>query len=333
MGKVLITVCLIFGTIFGAGFSSGNEIVVFFSRFGKLSYLYIFLSSLMIFLVVYFFLRKGKSLTSRIEQSKVLNVMVLGISVVFAASMYAGIDGLLMYLPNSLHLFFTFIMFLFCLIVTMRGLGGLEKANIILVPVLSVLFLIVLVFASKSQSMFAASSKFGFLGILYSPLYVALNTCMSVFVLAKRGEFLSKKQAFLSSLFSAGLVFFFLVFGNFVLLKNPESFVSEMPFLYLVGKKLWCFLLEFFVILVGCFTTLISLCFTLKNSFIKIVKNDILSIFTSVFLPYITGFLGFSEIISFLYPICSVFGVFIILFSVFSFKQADKIIHSKSKHT
>lgn len=329
----MVTVCLIFGTIFGAGFSSGNEIVVFFSRFGNLSYLYIILSSVMIFFVVYFFLRNGERLTDTIEKSKLLNIMVLGISVVFSASMYAGIEGLLGYLPQAPHLFLTICMFVFCLIVTIRGLGGLERANAFLVPILSAAFLIVLSFGSQEKSSFQMTNDFGFLGLLYSPLYVALNTCMSVFVLAKRGQILNKKQTFLSSLFSAFLVLFFLLMGNFVLQKNPESFVSEMPFLYIIGKNFWLFMLEFFVILIGCFTTLISLCFTLKNSFIKNVKNDLLSIFSSVFLPYIIGFLGFSQIISFLYPICSVFGIFIVLFSIFSFKQTDKIIHPKSKHT
>lgn len=333
MWKVFVTVCLIFGTIFGAGFSSGNEIVVFFSRFGILSYFYIFLSSVMIFFVVYFFLINGQKVANKIEDNKLLNIFVLGITVVFAASMYAGIEGLLNYLPTSLHFFLTIFVFVFCLIVTVKGLGGLEKANTFLVPILSVIFFMILLFSLQRESLFKATNEFGFLGLLYSPLYVALNTCMSVFVLAKRGQILNKKQTFLSSLFSACVVFFFLILGNVVLQKNPESFVSEMPFLYIIGKNFCFFLLEFFVILIGCFTTLISLCFTLKNSFKKIVKNDLLSIFASVFLPYIIGFLGFSQIISFLYPICSVFGVFIVLFSIFSFKQTDKKIHSKCEHT
>ena len=330
--NVAVTVFLIFGTVFGAGFSSGNEIVVFFSRFGKMSYAYIFLASVLMALVIYFFLRKGKKIARVIEQSKFLNIVTVFITTIFCASMYAGVDGLLFYLPKTVHFVFTFFVLLLCLIVTIKGMSGLEKINFYIMPFLSILFLILLVFESQSVGQNMEISN-NFLGLFYSPLYVALNTCMSVFVLAKRGEKMSKKQTLLSCLFSSFLLFGFLLLSNFVLLKNPESFSSEMPFLYVCGDNFSLFLIEFFVILIGCFTTLISLCFTLKYSMINILKNNYLCVFSSVFLPYFISCIGFSQIISFLYPICSVLSFFVILFSVFSFKQTDKIIHQKCKNT
>ena len=53
----------------------------------------------------------------------------------------------------------------------------------------------------------------------------------------------------------------------------------------------------------------------------------------AVFLPFVISIVGFSEIISFLYPICSILGVFVILFSIFSLNKADDVIHAKGKDT
>lgn len=333
MFNVLITVFVIFGMIVGAGFASGNEIVVYFSRFGNISYVYIIIASILLFIALLFLMMHGKNIAKRIENSKFLILMTIIISVVFSSSMYAGIDNLLAYFPKFWHVFLMLFVLLLCLFVTIKGIGGLEKFNLFLMPVLAILFLICLCFAAGNSTNFIITNEHAFAGVIFSPLYVALNTSMSVFVLAKQGEKLSKKQAIFACLFSVLLLSFFLLFGNYVLLKNPESFVSEMPILFIVKDNFCVFIFEFFVILVGCFSTLISLCFTLKNSFKKILKNNYFGIFLSVFLPYFICGVGFSRIISFFYPICSVLGIFILLFAIFSFKQTDEIIHPKSKNT
>ena len=125
----------------------------------------------------------------------------------------------------------------------------------------------------------------------------------------------------------------FLLFGNVVLQRNTDAFVSEMPFLTIVKGNAFLFAIAFIVVLVGCFTTLISLCFTLKGTILQVVGKNSLSAFLSVVLPLFLSGIGFSQIISNLYPICSVLGAFVLLFAIASFKQTDKPIHSKGKNT
>ena len=331
MWKVFVTTFLIFGTIVGAGFSSGNEVVVFFSRFGGWSYFYITVASLLMFFVNFFFLRKGKILAEYIQSHKLLNFLVLAITVVFGASMFAGIKNLFGYFDDKTYYFLMVAMLLASLMVTAKGIGGLEKTNAILTPILTAMFFAVVIFAGRINSVYQGFTL-SFAGVLYCPLYVALNSSMSIFVLAKAGEKLNKKQALLSSLFSAIVLFVFLTLCNFVLRKNADSFVSEMPILYIVRNNKIFFVLEYIVILVGCFTTLFSLLFTINNSLKKHLKNKHFCVFSSVFLPFAISGVGFSEIISFLYPICSIFGVFVILFSIFSLNKTDNIIHSKRKN-
>lgn len=311
MSKIFGAVFLIFGTVVGAGFSSGKEIMVFFSRYGVLSYLYILIASILFFLLFYFLLLHGKSISKHIENSKILNFVMFVISIIFCSSMFAGIKNLFSYLPWTIYILLVVALLLGCILICLKGLKGLEKANMILVPAMSILFLSILIFACFSSSHIYISTS-SWAGFLYCPLYVSLNISMSSVVISKLGENLTKKQAFYVSLFSAILILVFLLFGNFVLQRNNDSYISEMPFLNIVKCNSLMFVLTYIVILIGCFTTLISLCLTLKSSFQVFIENEMISTACAVFIPFLISAVGFSQIVSFLYPICSVFGVLIL---------------------
>lgn len=306
MSKVLIAVFLIFGTVVGSGFSSGKEIFVFFGRFGKLSFLFILLACVCFFFVFRFFLLHGKNIQNTLKKYKVLRLLVLLVSLVFCASMFAGITNLFSYFGNF-QIVLVSLLLLACVLVTARGFSSLEKINLFLMPACAVLFFVVLLCLPKSNTNFEILNSW--VGLLYAPLYVALNTCMSAVVISKIN--LKKKQANLVSLLSCFLIAIFLFFGNFVLQNNGDAFFSEMPFLALAQTNPLTFCLEFVVILVGCFTTLISLCFNIKNFF----SGRFATLF-AVFLPFAISSLGFSQIVSFLYPLCSVLGVFLLLFFI-----------------
>lgn len=315
MSKIFGAVFLIFGTVVGAGFSSGKEIMVFFSRYGVLSYLYILIAGILFFLLFYFLLLHGKSISKHIENSKILNFVMFVISIVFCSSMFAGINNLFSYLPIMVYVLLTVGLILGCVLVCIKGMKGLEKANLVLMPAMSIIFFAVLFFACFSSSKISISTN-SWAGFLYCPLYVSLNISMSSVVISKIGENLTKKQAFYVSLFSTILILIFLLFGNFVLQKNNDSFVSEMPFLNIVKNNPLMFVLSYVVILIGCFTTLISLCLTLKTSFQVFIKNEMIATLCAVLIPFVISAVGFSQIVSLLYPICSVFGVFVLAYIV-----------------
>ena len=291
--------------------------MVFFSRFGVLSYLYIILAGFLFFLLFYFFLSHGKKIAKFLERSKLLNFVIAFISLIFCASMFAGIKSLFEYFPTWLYVLSVVLLVLGCVVITLKGIKGFERLNLILMPATSIVFLIVLFYALSISSNFSISTN-SWAGFLYSPLYVALNTSMSGLVIAKVGEGLSKKQTFFASLFSVLLLLIFLLLGNFVLQRNSESYISEMPFLYLMRDNSFMFVLAYIVVLVGCFTTLISQCLTLKSFFENFVKNQFCVSLVSVLIPFFISALGFSQIISFLYPICSVLGIFVLICVIFS---------------
>ena len=321
MAKVLVVVFLIFGTVVGSGFSSGKEIMVFFSRFGEWSYLFILLAGGLFFLLFYFFLSRGKRLNDCLEKYKFLSIIMLFISLIFCSSMFAGIKNLCSYLPSWMYYSAIIFLLLCTSFVTLRGIAGLEKVNLLLMPLTSILFVIVLAYeAFLPSTPFVATNAAA--GVLYCPLYVALNTCMSGIIICKSGEGLSKKQIALASGIATALILLFLLLGNFVLQRNGASIISEMPFLAIAGNNAM-FFVAYFVIMVGCFTTLISLCYTLKTSFEKWTNDNLFSTFLAVLLPFAISSLGFSRIVSFLYPICSVLGVLMLFVMLVGAKKCN----------
>lgn len=332
MNKVWTTVFLIFGTIVGSGFSSGKEIFVFFSRFGFLSYLYIFFASVLFFLLFYLFLRKGQRIFERFEKSKFVTIILIFISIVFTSSMFAGLKSLFSFSSSFLYVFLCAVLLSLVLFITLKGMKTLERFTALIMPICAFIFLGVLFFLifEKSNLTYQKNSVFG---VLYAPLYVALNFSTSTFIIAKAGRDLSKKQCFLASLFSSLLLFSFLMLGNFVLNMHPESFYAEMPFLFLCQGNSFFFFLAYLVIFIGCLTTLLSLCVTLNESLKAIFKNEVLTLSFSIFLPFLISECGFSYIVSYLYPSASVLAIFLLLFFVSFFKNADKEIHQIGKKT
>lgn len=320
MSKVFVVIFLIFGTVVGSGFSSGKEIMVFFSRFGVLSYLYILIAGFLFFWFFYFFLTT--KISKRIEESKILNIIIFFISLVFCASMFAGIKNLFEFFPGWLYFLLVLILFVLCILVTKRGIIGLERANVMLMPAIAIVFLFVIIFSMSISTEITIHTN-SWAGFLYSILYVGLNTSMSGIVISKVGETLTQKQAFWSSILSAGLLVLFLILGNIVLQQNLDTYSSDMPFLVIVKDNIFMFVLTYIIILAGCWTTLISLSVTLKSGFDKFIKNDTLSAILAVLVPFLLSILGFSQIVSMLYPLCSVLGLFILCFFVWDGKRKN----------
>ncbi len=313
MLQVFAVVFLIFGTVVGSGFASGKEIFVYFSRFGTISFLYVFIACTLFFFIFYFFLTRGERVLKKVEKTPFLTPLMLFVALTFCSSMFAGIKNLFSYFPSWLYFLLLGVLVLCCVFVTLKGIRGLEKINLFLMPITVIVFIVVLGFGLASSSVISYQTT-SLAGALYCPLYVALNTCMEAIIISKVGLKMSKKQALWASLLSSGLIFVFLFIGNLVLIRNGNVLESAMPFLSLASKNAVVFVMCYAVILVGCFTTLISLCYTLKIAFEKVLKNNLAASLVAVLLPLCISALGFSQIVSFLYPIASVLGVFMLVF-------------------
>lgn len=331
MNKSFLTFLVTVGTVIGSGFLSGKEIVVFFSRFGKISFVGVFIAFFLFWALFRFMLGYGERAVARLKTSKFSNILNILICVVLAAAMFAGSQELIVFTGPVIAILTITIIIFVCFYIIKHGLGSLEKANLILVPFMVVVLLIseiLLLIKGGNQTITIPSN---FLSLYYSVMYVILNTANSGVVLAHMGQSLNRKQKARVSFLSALVLGLILLVTNIVLLHSPESFSMDMPLLSLFsgGHKV----LMQILILIGCTTTLFSIVFALSNSLRGLIKNEKVVQWLSVIFPFAVSFLGFGKIVAFFYPISSVLGVFLIcdLFLLPFFKQAYKKIHSACK--
>ena len=303
----------IIGTVIGSGFVSGKEIVVFFSRFGWLSFPCIFLSFFILFFLFKFILNKGEKALKKLQKSKISFLINIFLCLIFSSAMFAGIGNTLTFNKDFFNYFLFFLIILFCIFVFKKGIGALEKLNFLFVPVMALVFLFAMIFSFSSLPI-NIDGEFGGASFFYCLLYCVMNTSNGGVVIASYSEKLSAKQKTRVAFFSALALSALLLIANIVVLQNPASFESTMPTLSLFegfGK-----IVMTVMVFIGCLTTLLTLTFTLSSSMRGLCKNEIYIFFVSIVLPLLLSLLGFDFIVENLYPLASIFGIYL-LFDLF----------------
>ena len=330
--KVLLASLAIIGTIIGSGFISGKEIVVFFSNFGLMSFFCIILVFILFFYLFRLLLNYNLNEKGQ-KNSKFLYILNIILSFVFSSAMFAGISDI----ANDFSLFVSIPLYIFvlliCFFIFKKGQGGLNKINIILIPFMICIFVFCLISKIEFKPLSFENALPPYFSFFYALLYVVLNISNSNVLISNLGKNLSNKQKTRVAFISALVLFLILTLANIVLLQNQASFVQEMPLLSLFSG--YSKIIMTLVIFIGCLTTLFSLVYSTSLSMRGLCKNEYMTFFVSVIMPFIMSLAGFSNIIMYFYPLASVLGA-ILLFELFFnsfFKRANKKIHSSGKNT
>ena len=313
MKDTIFSIFVIVGTVIGSGFISGKEIVVFFSRFGNFSFPCIILAFGLFFLLFYLILTRGSKAFDKIRSSKFCQAINIFLCLIFSSAMFAGIIDLVC--SNVLICSFVIIFVIVsCYFIYKKGMKSLQKFNFVLVPAMICFFIGGLSLLVNSRFNFE-SCLTGEYSFLYSMLYVVLNTSNSCFLIAGLGKKLSRQQKTRVAFISALVLFASLFLANLVLLQNSSAFSSDMPILSLFEG--WQKTLMTIVIFIGCLTTLFSLVYTCSSSMRGLCKNEMMIFSVSVLFPFVASLIGFGYIVTYLYPLASVMGIFL-LYKLFS---------------
>ena len=326
MKNVCVGVLTILSALIGAGFLSGAEIVVFFSRFGRFSFLGVFVCVVLVGVVVNVILNNSEKIIDILKNNRFLNFLNLFVCLVFSSSMCGGFNNLLKF-DNLIFeiikiLIFIFISFLFF----KNNLKILNKLILFLFPIFLTIFLSLILNKIDFKINLNTNYQSVSLTIVYSLLYGFLNLSSSTVVIAGVGKRATKKQKALISFISALVLFAVLFFANIVLLSSGKMFVS-MPFLQIfVGRERRVLKA---IILFGFFTTFFTLLSSNKTLCKMNIQNQHLIFFISFVLPFSISILGFSKTVTFLYPLAGVCGVVEVLVVIaLLFKKPNKKIHS-----
>ena len=310
--KVLGATSVIVGTVIGAGYISGREIVEFFLT-GDLA-VSVLCSFLLVLPTLYFLLTN--KLFEKGALKNVSEIFIFAGNLVMLGGMLSAADEVFL----SLFSFFSKIPLIsmstlvFCALTVKKGINGIEKVNNVLIPFMLIITIVLMTFEG---------------GFTYIPVfeirplkiisYAGLNLFMSSSVFKKTGETLNKRQAFFASILSATILFGLVFLIGLSLSGEAKLKTEPIPLLEKLSFSRGSRFIFTIVLYFGIVTTLLSENLAVFECANKTIKSEKLRK-TTKFLICVTAFslsrIGFYNIVSTLYPAVGIIGAIFILLSV-----------------
>lgn len=330
---MLKIVFMIIGTMIGAGFASGQEMYLFFFSYGIEGLIGILISNTIIGFVIYrtfeiveehgvstykefidiLILKKSKlkSIINVIINSFILItffIMIAGFGAYFEQEL--GINSLI---GSTILAIATFVIF-------MTSVKGVVKANELIVPILIGFLVIIGIINLKNlnilelENYIIKNNNSSF--ILSSVLYSSYNSILLIPVLLTLKDYIQDKKQIFKIAFISTIIISLLSIVVFLLLVRVDVDITklEMPAVYVVSNMFKILKYAYgFIILGSIFTTSISLGLSFLQNTAKNKKSythiAIIMCITSVIISKI----GFSNLVSSLYPIFGYLGLIQIL--------------------
>lgn len=319
------------GTIIGAGFASGQEILVFFTKYGEISYLVLLLVTPIFMYVGSKILILGRELEASSygdmikdvfgRLSPFINIYLFIAYMVISIAMFAG-AGALFGKHNKIGVAITAILAAITIII---GMEGLLYANTIIIPLILIFDIIMFLYhiytPASTMPNVEISAPSLFSCIRSGLMYTSYNAILCIGVLAPLGNTIKNTYMANCGGYMGGfLIGTMLIMSNYCLLVHvPDIYACEMPLLSIAKTinplfgKLYTFILWGAI-----FTTLIANLFSITS----IIENrlpshlqNIALIFMVLVLALLSAF-GFSNIVSILYPILGIMGSIFLLYIV-----------------
>lgn len=333
MKNILKVVFVIIGTMIGAGFASGQEVYLFFFSYGIEGLIGILISSLIIGFVIYktfqivdkygvntykefldILIQKNSKLKPIINT--VINMFILITFFIMVAGFGAYFEqelGINSLMGSSILAIVTFAIF-------MTSVKGVVKANELLVPIL-IGFLVIIGIINLKEVPILELGKYivrtnhnSF--ILSSVLYGSYNSILLIPVLLTLKNYIQDNKQISKIAVISSIIIILLSIVVFLLLVRVDVDITkiEMPAVYVVSHmfKILKYIYGF-IILGSIFTTTISL----GTSFLQNITKNKKSYTQIAAIMCITSILiskiGFSNLVSLLYPVFGYLGLVQIL--------------------
>lgn len=333
MRDILKIVFVIIGTMIGAGFASGQEMYLFFFSYGIKGIIGIIISSVMMGFVIYktfqIINKYGVDtykdflaiLIQKHEKLKLVINMVINIFILI--TFFIMIAGFGAYFEQELgihSLLGSGILALATFFVFMTSVKGFVKANELLVPIL-IGFLVMIGMINLKDIHFLEFGNYmvrtndsSF--ILSAILYSSYNSILLIPVLLTLKNYIQNKKQIITIATISTIIIILLSIIVFLLLVNVDVDITklEMPAVYVVSHmfKLLKYIYGF-ILLGSIFTTAISLGISFLQNTSKNKKSytqiAVIMCITSVIISKI----GFSNLVSSLYPVFGYLGLVQIL--------------------
>lgn len=333
MSNILNVVFVIIGTMIGAGFASGQEMYLFFFSYGIEGLIGIVVSSLIIGVVIYktfrvvdkyginsykdflnILIKKDSKLKPIINT--IINIFILITFFIMIAGFGAYFEqelGISSLIGSSILAITTFIIF-------MTSVKGVVKANELLVPILIGFLVIIGIINLKDIHLLklgnyiikSNSSNFFLSAILYS----SYNSILLIPVLLTLKNYIQNRKQILKIATISTIIIIVLSIVVFLLLVRVDVDITklEMPAVYVVTNMFRFLKYAYgFIILGSIFTTAISLGTSFLQNTTKNKKSYTQIAAIMCITSVVISKIGFSNLVSLLYPIFGYLGLLQIL--------------------
>ncbi|WP_404452040.1 hypothetical protein LG329_17065 [Virgibacillus necropolis] len=328
--SILILAATYVGTVVGAGFSTGKEIVTFFSLNGALGtigiaitgFLFIVVGSKIMIIsarIQAYSFQEFNVYIFGIKVGKIVNILIFIVVVCVTSVMLSGAGAVFheqLGLPYQMGIITTLFL---CYIVILKGLKGIFAINSYTVPLMIIfsLFVAVAIFGKQPHLLLEQvipDQLSADLSWAVSPFtYAAFNLMTAQVVLVPLGNEIRDERILRWGGFWGGLVLFFILLTNhFSLSVFPETFSHEIPMADIV-KRFGTFIhvLFLFVIYGEIFNSVVGNIFgvtrQLKSTFGLRYHHAVLLIMLVIFL---ISQAGYGKLVSVLYPLFGYMSLF-----------------------
>lgn len=309
------------GTVVGAGFASGQEILKFFTLFGDHSVIAILVSTVLFAWVGIRILLLGaqlrassyRQLTAFLfgdRMASVIDLFMLMMLFGVTVAMLAGVGALFqehMRIPFQIGVLFTMALTYFTIL---RGMDGILTANTIIVPtmitLIGIIFLNTLATPRPPIPHLAASHASTWLASAVS--YAAFNVGLAVSVLVPLGnQIRDKKSLIAGGLIGAAGLGTMLIGANYAMLvRMPDILNYQVPMAFITSAYGSFLQILFIVVLWGeIFSTLIANVYGISSQLSDPQQPASGSLITVLILTsaFFVSQVGFKNIVSYIYPI------------------------------
>ncbi|MBS4172305.1 hypothetical protein [Bacillus sp. FJAT-49736] len=332
------------GTVIGAGFATGKEIVEFFTKYGFVGFLAILLAGYLFILLGSKVMVKAIDLKANSYEelneylfgsilAKIMNIFMMIMLIGVCAVMLSGAGAVFQQelgIAKWIGVYFTIGL---TILVMAVGSKGIFAVNTFVVPIM-ILFNFLLMTTSVTHWQFfdrliEIPSNLNIWKVVVSPFsYAAFNLALAQAVLVPiAGEVKDKKVVKLGGIIGGILLTLILISSHFTLITLPNVQFYEIPMAAIVKNSFIGIYFIYVLIIFGeIFTSLIGNIYGLEKQFSKYFSIHRVWIFTIILIIiYCLSYFHYGTLLSYLYPLFGYFSLlFIFLLWIKPYKKAIK---------
>ncbi|EMT46196.1 hypothetical protein [Anoxybacillus flavithermus] len=307
------------GTVVGAGFATGKEIVQFFTQYGAIGmvtiafsgWLFIFLGTRLMMMANRLHARSYEQMNAYLfgKVGVVVNVFMFFVLFSVTSVMLSGAGAVFeeqLHMPAFVGLVLTVLL---AFVTMLFGLNGILSVNLIVVP-LMIAFSLSISFMNGGEIVWTKPP----LAAFFSPFaYVAFNLAMAQVVLVPLAAEVNDEKVIRLGGWLGGLLLMFILLSSHLSLSFlPELQSYSIPMAEVVKRSLASFYWLYVVIIYGeIFTSFIAGVFGLHRKLALFFPNPMFVLAALLLAMYAFSLVGYHALLTVLYPL---FGYMSIVF-------------------